>query len=509
MGVASVLPGCGGGSAGSPSTTTTPTPPPSTPQPVPSGPLTVASVVVSGVSAGSIGPNFVGLSYEKTEMIHGFFSASNSDLLGLFKLLGPGLLRMGGDTTDKFTWTPDGPGQTYGQITESDVNSWAVFVKASGWQVLYSVNLGGSALPAGTAGYTTPALAAAEIAYVASQLGSSLYGIEIGNEPNSYGKPKSYYPCNWSLAQYEALWSEYRSAILAATPGVLITGPAAGDLAAWTIPFSETETSGNLSLVTDHYYKLSGVYPPSTGCNGPVPGTGTPPTIAALVAYPDTKLVSNLGLLAAAQQKTGIPYRLGETNSCATATASDAAGISNAYASALWVIDHMFTCALGGATGVNLHGGQGAYYSPINDNGTVVTSVQPEFYGAFLFSQAGQGTLYSTQVSAESLNISAYAVNTSAGVNVIVVNKDATQNLQLTVSMPQDVSSATLTLMTQLTSGAISADLGATAGVTLQGATISIAGGYSPSPAAYTLTASGAQISCYVPAASAVLIQSS
>jgi hypothetical protein len=460
--------------------------------------------------AGTIRPGFVGLSYDKTEMVHPLFSASNSNLLGLFRLIGPGLLRMGGDGADKCTWTPDGPGQTYRQIAESDVNSWAAFVKAAGWQVLYGINLGGSALPVGTPGYTTPALAAAEIAYVSSQLGSSLYGIEIGNEPDKYGDPTSYYACNWSLAQYEALWSEYRSAILSRTPGILIAGPAAGDLSTWTIPFSETETSNSLGLLTDHYYKVSGVYPPTTGCNGrPVAGSGST-TIADLIAYPDKRLVGNLGLLASAQKKTGVAYRLGETNSGSMYTTNNEAGIpeiSNSYASALWVIDHLFSCALGGATGVNLTSGHESYYSPIGDDENVVTSVQPEFYGVFLFCLAGQGKLYSTQVSAESLNVTAYAVTTSAGVNVIVVNKDPVQSLQLTVSMPQDVSSANLKVMTQLSPGATSADLRATSGVMLQGAAIGIGGSYSPTPVAYALTASGAQVSCYVPAASAVLIQ--
>jgi len=506
LGACSLLPGCGGSGSAAPAPSPLSAPPP---QPVPAGPLTSASVTVSTTSSGAIGSNFVGLSYDKTEMLHPFFSASNSNLLGLFQRIGPGLLRVGGDGADKCTWTPDGRGQTYPQIAQSDVDSWAAFVKASGWQVLYGVNLGGSALPAGTAGHTTPALAAAEIAYVSGQLGSSLYGIEIGNEPDRYGNYRSYYACNWSLAQYEALWSEYRSAILATTPGVFITGPAGGQLAVWTIPFSETETSGNLGLLTDHYYRLTSVYPPSMGCSGTIPGGGSTPTIAELIAYPDQTLVSNLGLLAKAQKTTGIAYRLGETNSGSNAGTSPVAGItgiSNSYASALWIIDHMFTCALGGATGVNLTSGNGGYYSPIGDDESVVTSVQPEFYGVLLFYLAGQGTLYSTQVSAGSLNVSAYAVQTSAGWSVVVVNKDPTENLQLTVQLPQSASSATLMVMTQATSGATGPSLEATSGVSIQGAPVNLDGTFSPS-ASYQLTTGGSDVPCYVPALSAVLIQ--
>jgi hypothetical protein len=72
----------------------------------------------------------------------------------MFKLLGPSVLRIGGNSVDKNIWSPNGPGQTAGQIAPSDVASLAAFVKAAGWQCLYGINLGGAAT-----GATTPALA--------------------------------------------------------------------------------------------------------------------------------------------------------------------------------------------------------------------------------------------------------------------------------------------------------------------------------------------------------------
>jgi hypothetical protein len=182
-------------------------------------------------------------------------------------------------------------------------------------------------------------------------------------------------------------------------------------------------------------------------------------------------------------------------------------GVSDSYASSLWVIDYLFNCAQGGAVGVNFHGGgDGPGYTPIADNNGSVVGARPEFYGILLFTLAGQGTLYTTQISAGSLNVTAYAVNTSGGLNLIVVNKDLTQNLQLTAQLPQSASSATLQAMTQLTSGATAPNLSATSGVTIQGASVNPDGTFAPS-AAYTLNPSGSQLSCYVPALSAVLIQ--
>ncbi len=70
------------------------------------------------------------------------------------------------------------------QIAPTDVASLAAFVKATGWQCLYGINLGGSAT-----GARSPSLAAAQVAYVYHQFGSSLLGIEIGNECELFGKP--------------------------------------------------------------------------------------------------------------------------------------------------------------------------------------------------------------------------------------------------------------------------------------------------------------------------------
>ncbi len=79
-------------------------------------------------------------------------------------------------------------------------------------------------------------------------------------------------------------------------------------------------------------------------------------------------------------------------------------------------------------------------------------------------------------------------------------------NLQVTVQLPQTVTSATLLEMTQLTTGASGPSLSATEGVTIQGASVNPDGSFSPA-AAYTLSPSGTQLTCYVPALSAVLLQ--
>ena len=461
-------------------------PAPANPQPVPAGPVTQASLTVTSGAAGSIGPAFAGLSYEKNKLSSPIFSASNSDLIALFKRIGPSVLRIGGNTVDQNVWTPNGAGQTAGQIAPSDVASLAGFVKAAGWQCLYGINLGGAAT-----GATTPALAADEVAYAAGQFGSSLLGIEIGNECDLYGDSGSYFAGNWSLNKFLTLWGQFRTAILATTPDVAITGPAATTpLTNWTIPFGQAVTKNEIDLLTQHYYRADGALSTST---------------APFLITPDPYLVQELAQLQTCAQGIGIPFRMSECNSFYDGGAD---GVSNSYASSLWVIDYLFNCAQGGAAGVNFHGGgNSAGYTPIADSDNAVVDVRPEFYGILLFTLAGQGTLYKTQVSAGSLNVTGYAVRTSSGgLNIIVVNKDLTQNLQLAVALPQTANSATLMAMTQLSSGATAPGLTATAGVTIQGASVHVDGTFSPSTA-YNLTANSPQLTCYVPALSAVLIQ--
>ena len=480
--------GCSGsGSSTDPSSPTSSSPPaPTNPQPVPAGSVTQASLTVTTGAAGSIGPAFAGLSYEKNKLSSPLFTASNSDLIGLFKRIGPSVLRIGGNTVDQNVWTPNGAGQPEGQIAPSDVASLAAFVKAAGWQCLYGINLGGAAT-----GATTPALAAAEVAYAAAQFGSSLLGIEIGNECDLYGDPGSYFAGNWSLTKFLSLWGQFRKAILATTPDVAITGPAATTpVTNWTIPFGQAVTKNEITLLTQHYYRANGALSTST---------------AAFLITPDTYLVQELAELQTSAQGIGIPFRMAECNSFYDGGAN---GVSNSYASSLWVIDYLFNCAQGGAGGVNFHGGgNSAGYTPIADSDSAVVDVRPEFYGILLFTLAGQGTLYRTQMSAGSLNVTGYAVRTSSGgLNLIVVNKDLTQHLQLSVALPQTANSATLLAMTQLSSGATAPDLTATAGVSIQGASVNLDGTFSP-PTAYTLTANSPQLTCYVPALSAVLIQ--
>jgi hypothetical protein len=439
-------------------------------------------MTIGATSAGSFDPGFLGLAYEKQSLLTPLFTAANVDLLGLFQRLGPGVLRIGGSSVDQSVWTPEGLGQTSGQVAPSDIDALASFLRAAGWSCIYGINLGGSAT-----GATTSALAAAEAAYVTQQLGDTLVGIELGNECEAYGEPGSFYAGNWSVEIFEALWQQYRAAIVAATPGALLSGPAAGsNVDGWTLPFGEYVTSSQINLLTQHYTR----------------GPASTASVDDLIA-PDAALTSELLTLHYGAQSIDVPFRIDALSSY---NDGGAAGVSNAYASSLWAIDTIFQCALGAASGLNFQSGGQQPCAPIADNNGVVLGPQPVFYGLLMAAMAGAGTLLTTQLSAGTLNVTGYALQTSDGMSVILVNKDATQNLDLSIVLPQSMTTATLQQMTQLSAGATSPSLSALSGVTIQGAAVATSGAFQPA-AAYALNLSGTQLSCYVPALSAVLIQ--
>ena len=93
----------------------------------------------------------------------------------------------------------------------------------------------------------------------------------------------NYFAGNWSLTQFLTLWGQFRAAILASTPSVPITGPAdASNESTWTVPFGESVTKSEITLLTQHYYRANGQLPTST---------------AAYLITPDPTLIANLAIL--------------------------------------------------------------------------------------------------------------------------------------------------------------------------------------------------------------------
>jgi hypothetical protein len=445
---------------------------PTTRQPIPAAVQTVATATI-GSPVGTIPDYFMGLSYEKGDFVsESLFTAANTSLAGLFNRLGNGVLALGGNSLDKTLWAPEGSGNTPGQVSPVDVDNLAAFIALTNWKVLYGVNLGTS----------TPALAAAEVAYVQSRLSDVLIGFGIGNEPEEYSL--SYFPSGWDLTAYEALWQQFRSAILSTTPSAVITGPASGgDVTTWTVPFFLSPNGKFVSLLTQHYYRGNGHSVNATAAN---------------LVSPDLTIIADCVALKSAVSGRKIPFRFSETNSYLY---GGSPGASDAYASALWVIDHLFNIALGGGNGVNVQGGDVGYYTPIANYGSSVLEARPEYYGLLLFSLAGQGTLLRTTLSHKDFNATIYTVLAASGaMSIVIVNKEVFQSLKITIDCGKAIEGGDLIELRGTT-------LTATTGQTLQGGTVDNGGSITQGTPYAPANFSSSWVTCYVPAISAVLLR--
>ncbi len=448
--------------------------------PIDAGPTLTGTITVDpSTQVGTVPPAFLGLSYEKSQMPTGLFSGSDSALIAMFNLLGPGLLRIGGNSVDRTEWfsAPSSDGSAAATITQAEVDALAAFSKASGWKVLYGVDMK----------LSTPAIAADEAKYVTGALGSWLYGLEIGNEVDLYSSTVA--SATWSYSTFKSQWALFDTAIVGATPaGTALTGPAsAANYNTWTVPFAADDGS-KIQLLTQHYYRGNGQSASST--------------LAELMT-PDTGFNTELDGLstAATNAKIAGGYRLTECNSYYNGGAPN---VSDAYGTAFWLLDFLFQNAMHGSAGVNLHGGgDGPGYTPIADdsNGSVVEA-RPEYYGALLFSLAGTGPVYKTTVSVtNNINVTAYAVGGSDGsTNVIIVSKDESNGIHATIDVGATATTAGITYLQG------PAQLSGTTGLTTAGAPVDATGSWNregPIP----VTVSGTTVTVDVPAASAALVQ--
>ena len=436
----------------------------------------------------SVGSNFAGLSYEKNKMSSALFSPGNATLIALFNKLGANLLRIGGNSVDHTLWNAAGAGETAGQVAPSDVDRLAGFLAASHWQVLYGIEfLNEAASPVAP---TDPSLVAAEAVYAMKSLGDSLYGFEIGNEPDLYKNQIT----GFDYATFQSQWQTYHDAIVnavaaAKTAGTLpptatprFTGPAAAYNQAYVTPFAQAEAA-DIFLLTRHYYVANGQNATST---------------MSLLLQPDPALPGELSAMdtAATANHIASGYRLSEANSFYN---GGAPGISDGFGTSLWAINFLFTNAWAGSAGVNFHGGgNGSGYTPIGDDGTAAVSVRPEYYGLYLFSQAADGQLVATTSTPSSSSLYAYAVAAGSATHMILVNTSTNVSLNVSVQFGAKATTATFVTLT-------GPSLDSTTGELMNGAAIQADGTWAPlAPPPLTLTSGAVQIP--VAAGSALLL---
>lgn len=345
--------------------------------------------------------------------------APNRGFLQLMRNLGPGILRLGGNSQDNTCWKPASaphPDRCQGELTLADFHLYSEAAKASGWRLIVGLNLK----------QNSSQWALSEVTQgIAKELtAEQVLGLELGNEPDLFGepdRPKSYSPPD--LVKDFRAYADTFKANPAAHQYPMI-GPAAccrwrnaQDLGT----FLDGVGASTLKLVTVHEY-------PKTTCNG------RRVAVEELLA-PDlmTRFNDAARTWVAAAHQRKLPIALAETNS---ASCGGMPGVSNAFASALWGLDWLFSAAQDGLTSVNFHISYrpgGSSYNPVDtyaasDNSKNYKNVvQPLYYAMYLFAHSASGKHLMRANAQTRANVRAYATGacTNCAVNVVVINKDS------------------------------------------------------------------------------------
>lgn len=375
--------------------------------------------VVSHISS-----DFIGLGYETSAVAQAnYFSPKNTKLVNLYRNLSPhGLIRIGGIISDHTKYVPDGISEVQTQndttfINHTDLIHLAEFARATGWKVMWGLNLGTG----------SKEQAVQEAKAVHATLGNDLQSFQIGNEVDLHHLyNKSYKDFDSYYADYLA----YKTAIRKALPRAPFSGPDVAGNLAWLKAFANKE-AGDIKLLTHHYYRTGSKKPEAT--------------IKTLLSK-DVDWHHRLNQLQQISHNKNVPYRINEVNSF---YGGGKAGVSDTFASALWCLNYMFVLASYDCNGVNMETdinqlGWISHYSPIVHDSAGNCSVRPEYYGMLAFSLAGNGDLVKLTMDKTNINLSAYATKDNSGyLWITLVNKDLEQNAKVEITLPEAYEEAT------------------------------------------------------------------
>ena len=407
---------------------------------------TYTATVGSNPSGASMPQGFTGVSLEYGAL-HTYTGRDpnhvNPVLIQLLRNLAPAgqasVLRIGGNSADK-TWWPMRGQIPPGGVTYSLNNGWIrttrALADALGAHMIMGVNLAGG----------RPAVAATEARALLAGIGrSTIQAFEIGNEPDVYGifpwyrdrRGRVFFARghSWNLSRYIAQFSKWRSAL----PSAPVTGPSFAELT-WLTGLSQfISAEPGLKLLTLHRYPLRACL---TDTSDP-----SYPTIPNLLADRSSAgLAQAVAPYVTTAHSSGLQFRLDEMNS---ASCSGKKGVSNTFASALWVLDTLYNLASVGVDGVNVHSLPGAAYELFSFQHTSAgweAFVHPEYYGMLMFAQSFPPGAQLLPVNVNpSGPVKVWATSsTDFHTRVVLINKDPLNAATVQLQVPGFTSTAHL-----------------------------------------------------------------
>jgi hypothetical protein len=428
-------------------------------------PLPRADVRVSLGGVEPVAPvarGFVGLSIEFQAFGEYTGAGPNPVFEQLVRNLAPAsrpVLRIGGESADHSWWPARGvrvgPGLTYalGPAWAEGVRTLARDLNA---RLILGINLEAD----------SRRLARIESRRLLDGIGRRyVTSLELGNEPNLYGvlpwwkRPSGAWVRGRPPTYGPAAYAKDLARISAVLPRVSLAGPALGNLDWMQALPAYLRAAPGLRQITFHRYPLNRCFTH--------PGEITYPTLANLLSPVASRgLAASIGPFARFARLHRVAFRVDEMNSVAC---SGKQGISDTYASALWVADALFAMAAEGVTGVNLHTFTGARYRLFGlarSSGQWAATVAPEYYGALLFVRAAPPGSRLLHVSLRGASGSVRAWATLGGhpraIRVLLINDSPSRSHVVQLQAPGLQSGGSLQRLT-------APNLSATAGVTLAG----------------------------------------
>jgi hypothetical protein len=369
------------------------------------------SVSLLGGKAGAPVPkDFLGLSFEVSSAAQIASYGDSGNFTRMLRSLGPGILRLGGASADsRVAWsdsrTPR-PAWASGVLEPADLRRLRRLAAASGWRILLTLGLA----------HYEPRAAVREATAARRILGRWLAGIEVGNEPDSYGR-HALRALPWTASQYEQQVSVYRRAIRRRAPGIPLAGPGVSGSRAFKTWGSAEARRQHPALLTGHHYPLR--------CDS-LP----PPSVAELLSERVRALeAASLERYMSVSRRRQTRFRMDETN---TVSCGGRAGVSDTFASALWATGYITQAIAAGAVGINLQGNPANCrgYSPVCASSPAALArgalrAQPEWYALLLTrSLVGYRPLHTRIVAPTNPNLVVAALRGAGGVVKFVIVDD-------------------------------------------------------------------------------------